>query len=264
MRPRSLVAAALWAGPSVIAALVWFAGGRGLGGAPLTRPSGVPAWWSEKGPVVAVFDILRLAIVAGGIYWSILLVATLLGICAGRIAGLAKRSRFRDWSGLSGMARLLARTSFAGASLVVGTTIPLACGSAATPDGARTNPNSAPMSGPGSAPRLIPLEPVIPDVGTSVVHTPPAPSPLAAPPLPPAPPAVTGEAVRSLAGRWTVRPGDDLWTIASSTLESRLGRRPSDQEIGPYWLKLIRLNRPSLPDPDNPSLIFAGDSIALP
>lgn len=47
-------------------------------------------------------------------------------------------------------------------------------------------------------------------------------------------------------------------------MESDLGRSPSTREIAPYWLRLIEANRSALPDPDNPSLIFAGERIALP
>jgi nucleoid-associated protein YgaU len=63
---------------------------------------------------------------------------------------------------------------------------------------------------------------------------------------------------------WTVRPGDNLWSISESVLRDRLGRRPSEAETASYWLRMIAVNRPRLPDPRNPGLIFAGESIVLP
>jgi nucleoid-associated protein YgaU len=63
---------------------------------------------------------------------------------------------------------------------------------------------------------------------------------------------------------WTVRPGDNLWSISESVLQDRLGRRPSEAETASYWLRMIAVNRPRLPDPQNPGLIFAGESIVLP
>jgi hypothetical protein len=61
-----------------------------------------------------------------------------------------------------------------------------------------------------------------------------------------------------------VEPGDNLWSIASTTLESRLGRAASDQEIVAYWQAVIEVNRRRLPVPSDPSLLFAGDLIQLP
>ena len=63
---------------------------------------------------------------------------------------------------------------------------------------------------------------------------------------------------------WAVRPGDNLWSISESVLQGRLGRQPSEAETGTYWLQVIAVNRPRLPDPRNPGLIFAGESVALP
>ncbi len=66
------------------------------------------------------------------------------------------------------------------------------------------------------------------------------------------------------APQWTVRPGDDFWSISESTLSAWWGRPPTDREIGPYWLAVIAANQDRLPDPGNPNLLFPGDVIVLP
>jgi hypothetical protein len=61
-----------------------------------------------------------------------------------------------------------------------------------------------------------------------------------------------------------VRPGDNLWFIAERTLAASWGRSPTDRQVGGYWLTVIAANRSRLPDPSDPSLLFAGDIILLP
>ncbi len=64
-------------------------------------------------------------------------------------------------------------------------------------------------------------------------------------------------------GSWTVRPGDDFWTIA----ESVVGASPSPADtagVARYWLRLIQANRARLADPSDPDLLFAGQVLVLP
>jgi len=63
---------------------------------------------------------------------------------------------------------------------------------------------------------------------------------------------------------WTVRSGDHLWSIASRALSERLDRRPTTDELLPYWASLIEANRDRLVDPANPDLILAGQVFVLP
>lgn len=64
-------------------------------------------------------------------------------------------------------------------------------------------------------------------------------------------------------GSWTVRPGDDFWSIA----ESVVGASPSPGDtagVGRYWVRLIQANRSRLADPSDPNLLFPGQVLVLP
>ncbi len=51
---------------------------------------------------------------------------------------------------------------------------------------------------------------------------------------------------------------------AEATLTDAWGRGPTDDEITPYWTDVVELNRPLLPNRDNPDLIFSGQVFRLP
>jgi hypothetical protein len=61
-----------------------------------------------------------------------------------------------------------------------------------------------------------------------------------------------------------VRPGDDLWHLAAVEMSSRLGRDATTAEIGPYWRIVVEVNRSRLVHPDDPDLIFPGQTLLLP
>jgi hypothetical protein len=85
----------------------------------------------------------------------------------------------------------------------------------------------------------------------------------AASPSPP-PVASAGGDDPTVASEWIVRPGDNLWFIAEQTLAGAWGRAPSDRQVGGYWISVIAANQSRLPDPSDPSLLFAGDVVILP
>lgn len=58
-----------------------------------------------------------------------------------------------------------------------------------------------------------------------------------------------------------VAPGEHLWSISERELAERLGRVPTDDEVVPFWLEVIDLNRDRVVDPD---LVFAGQVLRLP
>ena len=65
-------------------------------------------------------------------------------------------------------------------------------------------------------------------------------------------------------GTWTVHPGDDLWSIAATTLTRAWSRIPTDREVAPYWLHVVQVNRPSLPNPRDANLLLPGDRVLIP
>ncbi len=83
-----------------------------------------------------------------------------------------------------------------------------------------------------------------------------APAPVVAGPAPatPSPLSVTGV---------VVRPGDNLWLIARTSLAQVSSRRPTDAEVMRHWLVVIAANRSTLRSGD-PSLIFPGEIVTVP
>jgi hypothetical protein len=61
-----------------------------------------------------------------------------------------------------------------------------------------------------------------------------------------------------------VEVGDSLWSIAVDRLAEGRGVPPSDREVVAYWRRLIDQNRSRLVDPDNPDLIYPGQTLTLP
>jgi hypothetical protein len=95
-----------------------------------------------------------------------------------------------------------------------------------------------------------------------VVRAPAAPPPavpgsVVAAPAPPAP------APASPSARVVVRPGDNLWLIARTSLTRVSNRRPTDSEVMRHWLVVIAANRSTLRSGD-PSLIFPGEIVTVP
>jgi hypothetical protein len=115
-------------------------------------------------------------------------------------------------------------------------------------------------TGPGTQPQPSP-EP-LPVPAPPVVSFPPAAS---VPPVAPVPESSAlreGAAQPAPPGRYSVQPGDSLWTIAANHLADS-GVTRSNGRIGPYWKELIQENRSGLRS-GNPNLIFPGETVTLP
>ncbi len=63
---------------------------------------------------------------------------------------------------------------------------------------------------------------------------------------------------------WTVKPGDNLWLVAESTLSTARDGQVEDGELVSYWRAVVDVNRSSLRDHNNPDLIFPGQVLILP
>jgi nucleoid-associated protein YgaU len=265
---------------------------------PFVHPAGLPEWWRAAGPVLAVFSALRAGVLVIGAYGVLLL---LLASAAGLAPGGAI-ARFLTSTRVWGARRSL--SVVLGASVAGGVIAGCAPVRAPAethdtrPGAAHVETQASPLlsyvgaGGPsaitaskgsekraasrpsvraglrrgdaGQAPlgrnaqsRKAP-EGVLdhaagPRTGaTGVPHV-----TAQAGQARPAPPAAS-------TARWTVRPGDNLWSIASAALSTRTGRQPWDRQVAAYWLDLIRANASRLPVPSDPSLIFPGDVVELP
>ena len=155
-----------------------------------------------------------------------LLVVTVLGLAAALLRRRRGLSVVTRWS--PPVVRWLLGTGLAGA-LAVG---PVAADSASPP------PTMV----------LLPDDDTPPRPTTTTTVVPPNPPPAAAP------------AVTTI----TLAPGDHLWSVAARTLASAWGRPPAGREVAPYWRLIVELNRPELPNPADPDLVFPGDVVRLP
>jgi hypothetical protein len=73
-----------------------------------------------------------------------------------------------------------------------------------------------------------------------------------------------GGPVPTEARTWTVAGGEHLWSISGRVLSAAWGRAPTDDEIAPFWHRVVEGNRDRLADPGNPDLIFPGQVLLVP
>ena len=250
MKPRLAFQWLFVLAATVVVALI---GAQGMAAPPVLHPAEVMSWWSSAGPVVGAMSVLWAVAVAVGGYWFLVCTAAIAARSSGRVVWLARLK-------LPGTARLLRAT--AGASML-GATIVTASGcgiggGAAGSNNARIPPPPVlvPLAGapsttvstglPGSAPQTTPVPLLQSAAGTTQQ---------------PSAPAVQAGRVMT---KWTVKRGDDLWSISESVLTGRLGYRPDDRQVASLWLRVVEANRANLPDPANPNLIFAGEVVDVP
>ncbi len=80
----------------------------------------------------------------------------------------------------------------------------------------------------------------------------------------PQPPAPAPVEHKVLPATVVVQPGDHLWSIAHGDLANVFDAEPTFEQTKQHWGRLIEINRDRLADPDNPDLIFPGDTLILP
>lgn len=132
------------------------------------------------------------------------------------------------------------------------------------PDGQPAPPRGPPPSAvdPPAAPLATPSP--TPAAG-------PGPTPEAPRAAPTAPPATVATAVPSApvhasdaVAEVVVRPGESFWLLAERHEAHRLGRQPTEAEVGACWQELVALNRHRLAVPGDPDLLFPGQRLILP
>lgn len=258
----------------LLAAVAVYLSGRTVLTPPnLVDPGSWSRWLSDVGPVVGVFAIARIVLLATCALWVLTAVCVASATFGGPGAGLG--------TGLGiPLLRLLRRLHLPGATrmltlaigLSVSATALAACGAgppaaSAGPAAASADPQVPVLVNPRT-PSLKSPSPRTPVVGSPAISSPTSsitPAEAHAPSTSGAT-AAAGKASQATpsGGLWVVRPGDDLWSIAADTMQLRLGRLPTRGEVAAYWLEVIEANRDRLPYPNDPSLLYAGDLIALP
>jgi hypothetical protein len=156
------------------------------------------------------------------------------------------------------------KPSAVGAKQSAGTPISVSPASPATtpPHAPATSPATTPPHAPAANPATTP--PHAPAAGPTAPAR-PRPAVRAGTPTPePSSLAVRPTPHPQAAGEWVVRPGDDLWSIAATTLTRAWGRPPTESELARFWWQVVQTNRPHLPNPGDPNLLFPGDMVTVP
>jgi nucleoid-associated protein YgaU len=202
-------------------------------------------WWEQAGAVVSLYGLARWVLLL--FFASVVLVGLARAVIrVGRLGPAVSRrlgSAGRQF-GARRILRLLLGLSATGGAVA-------GCGRVALP---------APVLSAPAAPEPPPTAAVAPGPPPTA-SAPPSLSPDRSP-GPPAGAAPARPSERSTSAApvvWTIRPGDNLWSIAAAVTGS------ADQaSTATYWARLIETNRSRLPYPDDPNLVFTGDQIVLP
>ncbi len=230
-------------------------------------PASWAGWYEKVGPLVAVFSLSRLVLLAALGLWTL----AAFGLAA---SGLGRTGRLLATAAARTLSAVRLPGSTTMVSLAVGLSVSAAALSACSTTNKSTltasqvpvlfNPSKEPATTTTQPARRAPrgLESLRQPTVSAPTRALALAKPSAPPPVPPAGHVSAGPPAAG--GLWVVRPGDDLWSIAADTLRLRLGREPDRQEVATYWLQVIAANRSRLPHPDDPSLLYAGDVIILP
>lgn len=250
-----------------------------LGAGPLAAPPFPPGedltvWLEARDPVTIGFAIFRL----GALVLAYHLAITSSVAAAGHLLHRPDLVRTASAWTLPPFRGAVRRVVGLGLSAAAALTTPVPVAGAATPASTATA-----IAGPGTATlRAVGPEVTVlaPDGGggtTVTLRLAPAPTPdgtasmteVATSPSAPAPTALPTPVDERTAGpavdppasaSHVVRPGDHLWRIADDRLTAFLGRAPTDDEVAPYWRRVVDAN-PQLVDPD---LLFVGDVVTVP
>ena len=273
----ALLATAAWA----CTAGLWAAGRPRLPPPPVLHPASLPAWWTNLGPVVAAFALARTGLLFLFASWALVLTALVVLSLPGALSradpvwrrGLPRMERGGPPGRLLRLALgLSASGGLVGGCGLHGPSMPAASGAAgtATPRppilvGPATEgvPEVVRLAGPsgGAEPggEAQPATAGIGEKGPGGRGAAPGNSPAGKPGN------GGGRTIRAKRATttWTVRPGDDFWSIAEMVV-SRSEPGAGTPAVARYWAELVALNRSRLPVPDNPDLLFPGDVLLLP
>lgn len=245
---RRLAGLAVWVVllAGVIAGFTLLGGGE-LATPPVTDPGAWPAWAADRPPIVAVFAVLRLGVLALAWY---LLGVSIIGIAA-RLLAAGRLVRIADVVTVPAVRHLLQ----AALGLGLATAAVTASTAGARPPVAVAAAAEQQVAVAGSGPRL---EMRTLDDG--------APYEVMAP-IPPGLRTWAQEEADDPAVEvrtWEVKPGEHLWGIAEQVLGEGRDTPPPDTEVADYWEMLVDENRGTLADPGNPDLVYPGQVFTIP
>lgn len=243
---------AAWTVALAVAVGALVALGRGvLAAPPLLHPGALGDWVRHRDAVVAAGAVVRLLALAAAGY---LLAVTVLGLVA-RGSGRPTLARVSRAVTLPAVQHLLG--AVAGVGLTASTAALIAqAGGARAPSASTSTVLTRLPDGAGPVLARLPddagptLE-RLPDGGDTDIA-----------PGPPAPDRPTEDGTGT--DEWVVAPGDHLWHIAEATLAEAWGRAPTDDEVAPFWARVVEVNRARLVDPDDPDLIHPGQRMRVP
>lgn len=249
---------AWWSGLVGSATGTFLLGGARLPSPPLSSPSLWSGWWERLGPVVATFSLLRIGVAALAAY------LVLVGCVATAVYRLR---RPRLWRVLRWMAPPSARRLVLASLGIAGTVSVLAASGGVAMASPHAGRGGAVVAG-DSTPVLRLVQPSPPVLRSSNPGPRQAQDPTPNPAQKTAPKTAPTPAPSDMpSGRqpdhWVVEPGDSLWSIAAATVKAR-SHTDDHRAIAHYWWRVVQANRPYLPNPSDPDLIFPGDVVTLP
>jgi hypothetical protein len=271
-RIEPIARAVAWLGFLALGHIGLTAAGTTLGTPPAPVPPDAFLDWVQQGDVAQTsFALLRLVGLAVIWYLAAITVLVLLA----RISGLRPLAFLADRLAMPWARQLLNHVLGAGLALTLaGGIVPVATAglAAAAPAPAATWVH--PGDPGGSTATMTAIDDTGPDGGVATMSRLPdgadgSPSDVAG-----------GEALpvgRSVAratasmhqladetGTWTIAPGDHLWHVAATTLETRWQRPATEPEIASYWRTLIDHNRDRLAVAGDPDVVYPGQVFELP
>jgi hypothetical protein len=232
-------------GLAAAALLLHRAGSGGLAAPPLTSPDGIGRWLDGRDGATAAMAAVRLLALGLSLY---LLATTSLALLIGRRADVVTHPTLR------GLVHAMAGFGLSAGAF----SLALGGGSGqAAPSSDTATMQRVPDRVPGAeVMRLLPgvdvewmyRQPADGDgQGTATLRR------LDESPNPP-----------TSVDSWHLVRGESIWSVAEQHLSDVRGRPVEDDEIDPYWRKLVEANRSTLFDPANPDLVFENQVLLLP
>ena len=212
------------------------------------------ASWAEAEPLAVAMSLLRVVALGLG---TALIASTVMGAVARGCGAARLVVRLDRWTP-SGLCHLLDGALGAGLAASIGlSALPAGADPSEPPVPVATSLRRLPDGSSTTTLRRLPDD--HPPADATLRRIPDGQPPPQRPAPAPAPAAATPREEEVV-----VRPGDSFWRLAERHETERLGRRPSEAEVGACWQTMIGANRHRLVVPGDPDLIFPGQVLIVP